>query len=89
MKIGQAYYNSGEKFNYIKGLKKDDVLIAKKTTYGIYDAGASGMTFESEAFEEGKEYKVHSIVNWDGNRIAYVSDGECLHFATPEIFNIK
>ena len=89
MKIGQTTDNLGRTINYIKELKKDDILIAKKSVTSKGDIGMSNLVYNYEAFIPGKKYKVHHIYDWKWCNVAYVADEDnTLHFATPEIFDI-
>lgn len=85
MLIGKETNNRHEEYQYIKYLKKGDILKCKQTSYSLGDIGFSGMTFKYESFIKDKEY----IVDQEYHDMAYVVDEDgtsCI--AKPEDFDV-
>ena len=86
MNIGQLTDTIGQNINYIKDLKKGDKLRALKDIK--FKSGNNGI-YDYKAFIKDKIYIVDHIYNWDGEKVAYVSDEDnTLWFAIPETFDI-
>ena len=88
MKTRFIFDNHGTKREIIAGLKPGDKLLCHTT-----ERSSSGLglwsTERCDSFEKGKEYKVHSLFNWDGVMVAYVLDEDsCLGWATPQTFKL-
>lgn len=86
MKTDFLIDNLGNRVEYIKGLKDNSKLLCIRDVMSTGDGGDFSFTFEYTAFKKSVIYNVDHIYNWNGHMVAYVSDGECLHWATPNIF---
>ena len=81
--------NNGVRTNVISGLKKGDKLVAKKSTIGTGDIGASGLCFKYNSFIVDKIYTVDHTYYWDGVIVSYVIDEDgTSQWVTPDIFDL-
>jgi hypothetical protein len=87
--ISEIVDNSGRKVKVYVGLKIGDKLKAVREVIAKDDLGASGLTFDYQAFILGDIYEVGKLYRWGITEIAYVYDTSgTYHFATPEIFEL-
>jgi len=89
IEISEIRDNSGCKRQVYANLNVGDRLKAKCKVVSKDDFGASGLTFDYDAFIPDKVYEVKRTYRWDFTLIGYVADESgTLHFATPEIFDL-